>query len=134
MIGAFSHRCNSRHRLAKSFVGVPRQRDHVVDTLASDRPDQPFGEAILPRRAWGDRLVADAHGSQSVRDGSTVDPIPIADQVAGGLIPRECLRDLACNPVRGRMRCDVDPDKISAGQPDDDEGIEQVEANGRSNE
>ncbi len=29
---------------------------------------------------------------------------------------------------------DVDPDEISAGEPDDDEGIEQVEAKGRGNE
>src|SRR5260221_8987677 len=41
----------------------------MVDALASDRSDQPFGEAVLPRRAWGDGLVADAHGAQSVRDG-----------------------------------------------------------------
>jgi hypothetical protein len=27
------------------------------------------------------------------------------------------------------MRCDVDPDKISAVEPNDDEGIEQFEAN-----
>jgi hypothetical protein len=26
----------------------------MVDALASDRSDQSFGEAILPRRAWGD--------------------------------------------------------------------------------
>src|SRR5437660_10175378 len=39
-----------------------------------------------------------------------------------------------CDPVRGRMGCDVDPDKVSAGQPNDDKGIEQVEANGRNNE
>jgi hypothetical protein len=32
------------------------------------------------------------------------------------------------------MRCDVDPDEISAGQSHDDEGIEQVEAKGRGNE
>jgi hypothetical protein len=32
------------------------------------------------------------------------------------------------------MGCDVDPDKVSARQPDDDEGIEPVEANGRNNE
>jgi hypothetical protein len=60
---------------------------------------------------------------------NAIDLIPIADQVARGLIPRECLRDLACDPVRARICCDVDPDEISAGQPDDDEGIEQVEAN-----
>src|SRR5258708_15728832 len=32
------------------------------------------------------------------------------------------------------MGCDVDPDKVSADRPNDDEGIEQVEANGRNNE
>src|SRR5438067_571691 len=85
----------------------------MVDALASDRSDQPFGEAVLPRRAWGDGLVADAHGAQSVRDGSAIDAIPIADQVARRLSPRECFGDLACDPVRGRMGCDVDPDKVS---------------------
>src|SRR5947208_10121716 len=65
-------------------------------------------------------------------DGNAIDLIPIADQVARGLIPRECLCDLARDPVRGRMRCDVDPDEISAGQSHDDQGIEQVEAKGRA--
>src|SRR5207245_653270 len=102
----------------------------MVDALASDRSDQPFGEAVLPRRAWGDGLVADAHGAQSVRDGSAIDAIPITDQVARRLSPRECFGDLACDPVRGRMGCDVDPDEVSAGQPNDDERIEQVEADG----
>src|SRR5258705_7434637 len=106
----------------------------MVDALASDRSDQPFGEAVLPRRARGDGLVTNAHGSQSVQDGAAVDPIPITEQVARGLIPRECLSDLACDPFRGRMRCDIDPDQVSAGQPNDDEDIEQIKANGRDNE
>ena len=59
-------------------------------------------------------------------------PYAITDQVARGLIPRERLRDLACDPFRGRICCDIDPDKVSAGQPDDDEDIEQVKANGRN--
>src|SRR6266576_6222392 len=105
----------------------------MVGALASDRSDQSFREAVLPRRAWSDRFVADAHGSQSMPDGNAIDPIPIADQVARGLIPRECLRDLARDPVRGRMRCDIDPDEVSARQPDDDEGVEHVEANGWGN-
>src|SRR5207248_7901174 len=92
----------------------------MVDALASDRSDQPFGEAVLPRRAWGDGLVADPHGAQSVRDGSAIDAIPIADHVARRVSPRECFGDLACDPVRGRMGCDVDPDKVSAGQPNDE--------------
>src|SRR5436190_15381546 len=32
------------------------------------------------------------------------------------------------------MGCDVDPDKVSAGQPDDNKAIEQIEANGPNNE
>src|SRR5262245_7066112 len=32
------------------------------------------------------------------------------------------------------MRCNIDPDKVSADQPNDDEGLEQIEANGRNNE
>src|SRR5262245_1438395 len=42
------------------------QDDNMVDTLATDRSDQSFGEAVLPRRAWGNGLVADAHGPLSV--------------------------------------------------------------------
>src|SRR6266403_1488619 len=34
--------------------------DHVVDAFTTDRPDQSFGECVLPRRAWGNRLVTDA--------------------------------------------------------------------------
>src|SRR5207245_3720477 len=37
-----------------------------------------------------------------------IDAIPITDQVARRLSPRECFGDLACDPVRGRMGCDVD--------------------------
>src|SRR5260370_21370291 len=98
----------------------------MVDALAAERPDKPFGEAVLPRRAWGDGLVVDAHGAQSVRDGSAIDAIPIADHVARSLIPRKCFCDLTCDPVRGRMGCDGDPDKVSAGQPNDHEDIEQI--------
>src|SRR5258705_730088 len=106
----------------------------MVDALASDRSDQPFGEAVLPRRARGDGLVTNAHGTEPAFDEHAVDPIPIAEQVARGLSPRECLCDLTCDPFRGRMWCDVDPDKVSALQPNDDEDIEQLEANGRDNE
>ncbi|HLN26543.1 MAG TPA: hypothetical protein VK395_02220, partial [Gemmataceae bacterium] len=47
--------------------------------------DQPFDEAVLPRRAWGNRLVTDAHGPYSLRGSGTVDTVPIADQVARSL-------------------------------------------------
>ena len=74
------------------------QDDEMVHTLAPDRSDQPFGKAIVPRRGRCRRLVPDAHGAQSACDDGTVDPIPIANGVLRGVIPREGLCYLACNP------------------------------------
>src|ERR1700719_1847130 len=106
----------------------------VVQALAPDRSDQPFGKAVLPGRGWRGRLVPDAHGAQSACDDTAIDPIPIAHEVARSLIPRKCLRYLTCNPFGRRMCCDVDPDEVSAVQPDNDEGIEQVETDSWNNE
>src|ERR1035437_8199059 len=106
----------------------------MVQALAPDRSDQPFSKRILPRRGWCNRLVPDAHGAQSACDDSAIDAIPITDEVKRRLIPRECLGQLACNPFCRRICCDVDPDQVSAVQTDDDEGIEQIKANGRNDE
>src|SRR5258706_8627843 len=95
------------------------QDNVVVYTLTPDRSDQPFGKAVLPGRGWCGRLVPDAHGAQSARDDAAIDPIPIADEVTRGLIPRKCLRYLTCNPFCRGIRRDVDPYKVSAVEPDD---------------
>src|SRR3984893_1815797 len=84
--------------------------NHMVDALAPDRSDQPFGKAVLPGRGWRGRPVPDAHGAQSARHNAAIDAIPVADHVTRSFIPRECLCDLARNPFRGRMCCDADPD------------------------
>jgi hypothetical protein len=49
------------------------QIDYVVQTLAADRSDQPFSEAVLLGRGWCNRLVADTHGAQSAHDNGAVD-------------------------------------------------------------
>ena len=82
---------------------------HMIQTLASNRSDQPFGKAILPGRGWRGRLVPEAHGAQSARDDAAIDPVAIADEVVRSLIPRKCLRYLTCNPFGRRICCDVDP-------------------------
>src|SRR4030081_1572577 len=110
------------------------QDNDVVHTLTPDRSDQPFHKAILPRRGWCGRLVPDAHGAQPAGDDAAIDPIPIADEVAWSLIPGKRLRYLTCNPLCRRICCDVDPDEVSAVEPDDDERIEQVETDSWNNE
>ena len=110
------------------------QDNDVVHTLAPDRSDQPFGKSILPRRGWCGGLVPNAHGAQSARHDAAIDPIPIADEIARSLIPRKCLRDLTGDPFGRRICRDVDPDELSAVEPDDDKGIEQVETDSWNNE
>src|SRR5258705_3906065 len=110
------------------------QDNDVVHTLTPDRSDQPFGKAVLPGRGWCGRLVPDAHGAQSARDDAAIGPVPIADEVVRSLIPRKCLRYLTYNPFCRRICCDVDPDQVSAVEPDDDESIEQVETDSWNNE
>jgi hypothetical protein len=110
------------------------QDNDVVRTFTPDRSDQPFHKAILPRRGRCGRLVPDAHGAQSARDDAAIDPIVIADEVVRSLIPGECLRYLTSNPFGRRISCDVDPDEVSAVEPDDDEDTEQVETDSWNNE
>src|ERR1700758_1711958 len=110
------------------------QDNDVVQTLAPDRSDQPFGKAVLPRRGRCNWLVSDTHGTQSARDDSAVDSISISDHIARSAIPRKSLGDLTCNPLRRRVGCDADPDQLSAVQPDDDEGIVQVETDSWNDE
>jgi hypothetical protein len=110
------------------------QDNDVVHTFTPDRSDQPFGKAILPGRGWCGRSVSDAHGAQSAGDDASIDLIPIADEVARSLIPRKCLHYLTCNPFCRRICCDADPDEVSAAEPDDDKGIEQVETDSWNNE
>src|SRR6202521_5062748 len=107
-------------------MSLTRDND-VVQTLAPDRSDQPFGKAILPGRGRCNRFVPNAHGSQSACDDGAIDPIAITDHVTRSTVPRKSLGDLTCNPFRRRICCDVDPDEVSAVEPDDDEGIEPVE-------
>jgi hypothetical protein len=96
-----------RPYLGRTFTGwiAPAWPGALVQTLTPDRSDQPFE---------CNRLVPDAHGTQSACDDRTVDAIPVPDHVARSFVPGECLRYLTRDPFGGRMCCDVDPDKISA--------------------
>src|SRR6516162_3092527 len=108
--------------------------DDMIHTLAPDWSDQPFGKTVLPRRCWCDGFIAYAHSANSARGNVTIDAILIPDEVAWCLIPGKRLGQLACNPFSRRICCNVDPDELPPIQPDDDENVEQVEANGRDNE
>src|SRR5216684_7676443 len=110
------------------------QNNNVVQALAPDRSDQPLGKAILPGRGWCNWLIPDAHGAKSACDNGAVDPIAVPDHIARSLIPGKSLGDLACNPFRCWVGCDVDPDEIPAMKPHNHKTIEYSEAKCRDNE
>src|SRR6202158_2326626 len=104
-------------------MSLTRDND-VVQALAPDRSDEPFGKAILPGRGRCNRFVPNAHGSQSACDDGTINPIAITDHVTRSTVPRKSLGDLACDPLRRRVGWDVDPDEISAINSHDHEAIQ----------
>jgi hypothetical protein len=61
------------------------------------------------------------------RDHAAIDRVAIADEVERRPIPRKCLGYLTCNPFCRGICCYDDPDKVSAVEPDNDEGIEKIE-------
>jgi hypothetical protein len=97
---AFAIHYNRRHTRLESDAVRFAQYDEMVETFPSDRSDQSFRKTVLPRRAASDGFVTDAHSSHAACNHRAVDTIPITDQVAWSLVPRECLADLASNPLR----------------------------------
>src|SRR5258705_8929184 len=69
--------------------------------------------------------------AQSACDDGAIDPIAITDHVTRSPVPGKSLGDLACDPFRRRVGCDVDPDQLSTINPYNHEAIQQFEANGR---
>src|SRR5207247_4565924 len=108
-------------------------RDHPLPPDPGRAAPPICSDLIYDRHRCG-RLVPDAHGAQSARDDAAIDQVAIADEVVRSLIPRKCLRYLTCNPFGRRICCDVDPDQVSAVEPDDDERIEQIETASWNNE
>src|SRR4029077_16631130 len=86
----------------------------MVKAFTSDRADEAFDMAVLPRRAGRDWSVPDTHRSEPLCDDHAIGIIPIADEVSRCLVPGECLGDLLCNPLGCRVSGDIGPDKLSA--------------------
>ena len=97
--------------------------DQVVDALPSNHADYSLRVPILPGRPWRNRPVPNAHSAEPSSDCSTIERIPVPDQVAWGLIPRKGFGNLQRNPLCRGMPRDIDPDKLAPSQPDNHQNI-----------
>src|SRR5215468_7087548 len=110
------------------------QHHHMVETLASDRANQPFDMPVLPRCAWRDRPVANAHGLQPPGDRGAIRGVAVTDEVARCLIPWEGFGDLLGDPLGGWICCHIGPDEPSPLQTQDEQPVKQFEPDRRHDE
>ena len=81
-----------------------------------------------------DRFVPDAHRADAVPYDRAKDAISVADQIAWRSVPRECLRDLAGNPIGRWAVRHGNVDQLAAIQSNDNESIKQLEGKRRDHE
>ena len=103
------------------------EHDHMIKAFASDRADQSLAIAILPRRSWRCRSVANAHRANAARKWLAVDPIPITDEVLGRALPTACLGDLPGDPFGSRMRSDPEPQDAPSIVSEDQQPVQESE-------
>jgi hypothetical protein len=89
------------------------QDHYVVQAFAADTPDEPLHVWILPGTRWGNHHVFDAHVSHPSLKGGARDAVLIAQQISGGLVPREGVDDLLGGPFRRGMLGDIEVDDAS---------------------
>ena len=81
------------------------KHNDVIDTLPSDRTNQPFRISVLPWRSGRCRSISDAHGANTPKEHLAIGSIAIMDQVVRSLLPSAGLDQLPGNPFRSRMCC-----------------------------
>jgi hypothetical protein len=79
--------------------------DHMIQALTSNRADQSFGIAVLPRRSRRCRSVANAHRANAPRKCLAIDTVAISNQIGrlsllywGGLLS-SAFRLFSIDPV-----------------------------------
>jgi len=95
----------------------------VIETLASDRADEPFREGVLlPRTVRRGQHFTDAHALHALPKSETVDAIAIAEEIGRRGVVREGVDELLGGPGGGGMLGDVEVDDTPAVVGEHDQG------------
>ena len=84
------------------------QDNDMIQTLPPNTADEPLDIWILPWRAGGGHHFLDAHMAHTSTKMGAVDTVPIAEEIAGSLVPRKPLGHLLDRPLGCRMLSDVE--------------------------
>ena len=111
---------------------MPLMEDyHMIQTLPPDTANEPLDIRMLPRTLWGSQHFLDAHMSHTLPKMGAVDMVPIAEERAWRLVPRERLDHLLGRPLGRWMLGDVEVYNASALVSQDHEHEEHAERHRR---
>ena len=83
------------------------ENNDMVETFPADGADQALRIAVLPRRSWGCRMIANAERTNPPNEQIAIAGIPVADQIVQGRSqPKACVSWLASHSAVG---CAVTP-------------------------
>src|SRR5262249_4505010 len=80
------------------------EHNDMVETIPSDRTDEPLRVPVLPWRPWRDRPIPYAHCSKPLDDDVAIDAISIANDISWRLLPAVGFGQLTGNPM-GAWAC-----------------------------
>ena len=102
----------------------------VIETLSSNRADQPFDVWTLPWRAECGEHFLDFQSFGLRPESGPIDTVTIPEQEPWSLVPGKCLQDLGCSPLSGRMFGDVEMHNAPAIMRQNKKHVQDPETDG----
>ena len=101
--------------------------DHVVETVATSRPDPALAVWILPRRAVGREHFLDSEIADALWQERAVNAVVVSDEKPRGRVEWKGLDHLLRSPLRRRARGDVEVHDAPALVRNDDEHVQNAD-------
>src|SRR5215471_12874192 len=99
------------------------EHDDVIEAVPADRANDPLRISILPWRPRRGRSVPYAHGSKAPDEDLAISGISIPNDISRRFLPAAGFGQLARNPFGVRVGGHTQPQKHSAGMPQDQKPI-----------
>src|SRR5688572_8697594 len=87
----------------RAMQGTVAEDDHMVHTLTTNGPDEPFNIRALPGRTWRRQYLFDAHCLHLLNELMAEDAISVAQHIARRFVPWKGFPKLLGGPLGARM-------------------------------
>ena len=108
--------------------------DNMVQAFSTDRADEALDVGRLPGGLGGRENFNDLHAGCLNAEGVAIDRITVTQKAGRSRIPRECLSELCCCPLGGRIPSDIEMHNVSAIVSQDKKHVQDPESYGRDHE